>query len=722
MKPIYQHFLYFLGCLFIFSSCHKEVYESGALERDYFIQNIPDGFNWSTLSSIHLEVTPNDQYSGQYLYTIEVFDKNPLLEQTATLYTTGWCTGVKPLKKTISIPAVQSLVYVRQTTPGGRRTIKEIEVVNQSIVCNFLPEENPIVKSISTSSKNQDIPDKLPDNYSEIDYSKSEITLKKNTNYVIKKDYKGKIQFAAEGKCNLYVKAIWTNTAEEWSPTIIQNTSNLYLLEGGQIRTENNKCKFQFSNDATVGIHKDAQLGEEGKNNIILQFQTKGYLVNEGRLYCDQISAESKDMEITNKGRFYANYLKSGDAYSFYNECYANIKTVEMPKSSKLEIAPACAFVSEKMTLSNASIKLESGAMLDVDYLYTIDNGGQNVISGTGNRYALARIKELACQWSQRATVIFNANVYVSCTRYPSNTDLFKINTWEDIASGQTIQIVPSECSQGNDYIPEEPEMPEFPRWIVYNKPYSFASEDNYPSPGDYDMNDLVVSIDSIAHYYEKNDDDDAISKIKLYLTLHAVGGTQRLGAAIQLDELDEDEVKSVSYSQNLPLSNFQTNNRGVEKNQKHAVIPLFDNAHQALGINNTSTIVNTISNTPKWIANVDPCSFEVTIEFTSPVDEEDVEIDELNYFIIVGSRTENRIEIHLPDKDHTNLSITPEKEQKIDEKFMWTIRIPEIFRYPHEWESIKNAYPHFEEWVQSGGDKYKNWYTLPNEELLYVR
>lgn len=706
---------------FLISSCHKEVYDPSALERDYFIQDIPEGFDWSTLSSVNLEVMPYDQYDGQYFYTIEVFSQNPSLDESVILYTKGWCSAQKPLKKSVSLPSSQKVVYVRQTTPGGRKTVKEVEISNNTIRCNFAPESfiaPTTTKALLT--KAQEIPDELPDEFEEIDYSRSENTLRKNTDYVLARDYTGKINFAPEGNCNLYVTAVWTNTGEDWSPTIIQNNSNLYLMDGGRILAKNSSCKFQFSNDAVLGIQKNAQLGEEGKNNVILQFGTKGVLINEGKLYGKGITAESRNMEITNKGIFYADKLSSGDSYNFYNECYTYIKEVEMPKGSRLEIAGDCCFAADKMTLKNASVTLGSAAMLDVDKMHTVDNGGQNTISGIGSQYALTRIKELSCEWSHRATVIFNANNIVACEKLPANRDLYKINTSEETSSGPTIEIKPSTCSKGNDYIPEQPVQPEFPRWEVYNQAYTFASEDNYPSPGDYDMNDIVIGLDSVAYYYVKDDDDESIGKMKLYLTLRAVGATRQLGAAIQFDELDQDEVKQVSYSQTLPLSNFKINGNGVEANQEHAVIPLFDNAHQVLGIENTSTIVNTISNKPEWITDASPVSFEVTIEFTSPVDEDDLEMEELNYFVIVGSRTDKRIEIHLPDKDHSDLSTTPGEEQFIAHKFMWTICIPGHFRYPHEWENIKNVYPDFEKWVHSKGEEYRSWYESPVENLLY--
>ena len=82
-KSVYFASSILCGILLI-SSCHKELYDSTALGKDYFIQDIPEDFNWSMTSSSSLEVVPYDLYNGQYDYTIEVFNKNPLTNKNAT--------------------------------------------------------------------------------------------------------------------------------------------------------------------------------------------------------------------------------------------------------------------------------------------------------------------------------------------------------------------------------------------------------------------------------------------------------------------------------------------------------------------------------------------------------------------------------------------------------------------------------------------------------------
>ena len=117
----------------IVNGCHKKVFDAEAIGRDYFIENIPEGFDWSTISSVDVEITPNDQYDGQYLYTIEFFDKNPISDNSAALLATGWCSGKAPLQKSITLPTSLDTLFVCQTTPGNRRSVMRIPIENNKL-------------------------------------------------------------------------------------------------------------------------------------------------------------------------------------------------------------------------------------------------------------------------------------------------------------------------------------------------------------------------------------------------------------------------------------------------------------------------------------------------------------------------------------------------------------------------------------------------------------
>ena len=51
--------------------------------------NAPDGFNWSMINTVNLNVEVKDAFNGKYQYAIEVFASNPLADKTATPIAAG---------------------------------------------------------------------------------------------------------------------------------------------------------------------------------------------------------------------------------------------------------------------------------------------------------------------------------------------------------------------------------------------------------------------------------------------------------------------------------------------------------------------------------------------------------------------------------------------------------------------------------------------------------
>ena len=82
----------------VFSSCVDS--DKNFYDPNYRAQNpmgnisAPNGFDWLLFSSINLNVKVNDTFNGQYHYTVEVFDNNPVISPDATLLTKGFGSGL----------------------------------------------------------------------------------------------------------------------------------------------------------------------------------------------------------------------------------------------------------------------------------------------------------------------------------------------------------------------------------------------------------------------------------------------------------------------------------------------------------------------------------------------------------------------------------------------------------------------------------------------------
>lgn len=724
------------SAIIIFAGCRKDVFDSGTIERDYFIEDIPEGFSWATSLAINTEVIPSDKYDGTYWYTIEFFDRNPLIDSSAQLLGNGWCSSKQPLKKTIIIPDAQTTLFVEQITPGGRRSVMEVPIENNSAVCDFSQDNSPISKnrtiSLLTNSDNFEIPS-IPTNVKEILTQKD--NLESGNNYIIRGEYTGELNFTNKKNISVYVTGTWNNTA---TSTKLEVNTNIYVVNNGKIFSPK-EWNIQVYSSSNIAIAKGCQLGEKDHDKISLRLNS-GNFINEGLTYMDEINTDQSNTSIKNSGELHLNKLKAtnpitinnadgGKMYIdeleignaiFINQCYVEIEEMKLNYNSSLSIASGCAVKCEEMKADGAKITLASNSLLEVTDEAEF-KGAVTTIGRTGNDFALFKTKKLQGNLWGWKILKCSGQLYVECGKIEVGNDFCEFTPpaqLVDSGKGSLIEIPASECSQGNDYQPEQPEQPEFPKQVTLKQSYTFASEDNYPSPGDYDMNDLVVSIDSITYNYMEK---DMINRMIYHVSLRAVGASRQLGAAIQLDDIKASDIKSITYSKELPQDNFKTKVNGTEKDQKYAVIPLFDNAHKALGIATPTIITNTVSNDPKWINDVPINSFDITIEFTSLVEDVATSINKINYFAIVGTKTP-RTEIHFPKYAHTDLSSAPTILQDATKDLMWTIQIPGIFRYPHEWISILETYTDFKIWVQSGGNDKKEWYSNPTEEKLYQK
>jgi LruC domain-containing protein len=120
----------------------------------------------------------------------------------------------------------------------------------------------------------------------------------------------------------------------------------------------------------------------------------------------------------------------------------------------------------------------------------------------------------------------------------------------------------------------------------VLNRPsyqtFTYLFEEDYPLPGDFDFNDVVLRI---------SQQPKAQNILKLTVTLAAVGATKQIGAAIRLPQLNYSDVEKVTIDEGARFDEGYGVQRYfisddevlVEGRDGSAVINLFDDAHWCL-------------------------------------------------------------------------------------------------------------------------------------------
>lgn len=499
--------------------------------------------------------------------------------------------------------------------------------------------------------------------------------------------------------------------------------------------------------------------GSEGK--VIIEDDTKGEnsdctLINAGTLETEDFKVEGNshainygtvivkdDTEVNctngswiNEGTWITHdmSLSAWNANGF-NACKLIVNDELKIKDATL-INDGGAFIQcKELEMNNATVNLGAKSLFKVteeaEYGY---HRNQDVgFRGTGtDEKALLIIKKAKASedTKDKANIIhYSGKLQIICSEHPDakiNDSNIRWTMSEDVEwteeGKNTISIPVSECNEGyNQGTETKPESDPFPIIVEDNKKYSYLFEDQWPLYGDYDMNDLVITIKN--RKISKNN-RGKVKEFELELELEAVGAMKNIGAAIMFDDVLASSItKPVEIEEKNLLTNFNLTNMNIEKDQVNAVIPLFSDAHMALG-RNIHQPINTISGNENNTKNTKEISF--TIKFDTPLDPEAFNINKLNVFIIVdGNKANNRREIHIAGYRPTQLaetssfggnndgsSVSAERYYVSKENLAWGIMVPTNFKWPLEYTNIKDAYSGFEEWVTSGGQGNKNWWN----------
>lgn len=779
MKNHCKQIVLILSVIALISSCHKDLYSPDTIKEDFFIQNIPVGFDWSTLSSVDVNITPNDIYGGKYFYTLEIFDQNPILNQQAILFAKGVGKEGQPFRSEIAIPENITSVFIRQTAPTGKKSVQLATISNNTLKCSFIPVAPAASQSLIrntgiTAAKKQEINWQIPGDAKEIT-GNGTFTMKKNESYVIRNNYTGSIVFPPEGKGILYIAGTWNNTGQQ---TNISQNSEIYILNGGRLLSEN---AWQIATqNTTIAIAQEGQFGSKDNKNIDIEFNNPSELTNEGIFYAHNITTHTGSTDIINNKEFHIGNLvtnnpglienngvftaeemslnhpnffnnekatlavkklttENGYVYNKHmitastitfnrtkveNEC--SIHTTDLFISAgSYEQAGYTSMVCENMRADGVTLTLNSFSMLVANEKVTFTSY-LNKINGNGKDFAVFKTGEMI--WAEVGPhAQFSGNLEINCSKFKDNppyNPYYRLSGAAYFAENGTSVNIPASTCTGNGNNPEEgqPENPEFPFPEHMTQPHAWIIEDTYPSPGDYDMNDLVINVDSIVKMINK---DNATESMTLHLQLRAVGGMRHIGSALQLDGISPQAIQSVTYSDNVKFSDntFETAQNGVETGQTYAVVPLFDNAHKIMGVPNTTTMINTVS-LGAGTTHKETVNLKITITFTQPVPGNILSINKLNFFAVVGQATGNMrdVEIHLPEFKHTDKSSTPSEVQQSTKGLMWGLLIPGNFRYAEERTDIRSAYPQFQDWVTSDKQNHKDWYNYPEENNIYKK
>jgi LruC domain-containing protein len=278
------------------------------------------------------------------------------------------------------------------------------------------------------------------------------------------------------------------------------------------------------------------------------------------------------------------------------------------------------------------------------------------------------------------------------------------------------ITTIPDQDGDGvpdnQDDYPTDPAMAHnnyYPSKTGYG---SLAFEDLWPSRGDYDFNDLVISY----RFNQITNAGNNVVKVQATLITEAMGATMHNAFGFQMG-CTPAQVSAVSGT-DLKHNLVTLLPNKCEAGQAKAVVIPYDDAFDRLPYPGTGIGTNTTQGAPY----VSPDTMKLTITLAQPVSVAAMGTPPYNAFMIVNQVRGQ--EIHMVDNPPTDLADlsmlgsledksipAAGKYYKTANNLPWVINIAEKFSYMFEKQQILTGYLYFGTWAETGGVSYPDWY-----------
>lgn len=765
------------GCVDSEKDLYNPSYQTGNPMGDGFAA--PDGFDWSTTTTKTVSVEVKDEFDGQYYYTVDIYNENPLYTESATKLASGVAKKGSNYVVALDLLKSQQGIYVKQTDPKGRVAVYMFDVPeeNEKITCKLYYSNTQsralATRGAATRATSFEKPDytSIPSDAQEL--TESTGNLQANTSYKITNDYNGTFTFWGHEDSRMtkvFVDANWTIP----NGFTFQNGIEIIVMGNGKIESsaslqfvrnsmltvmDNGTVNFRtisftngkpaalrnwgtFSVSERLSIASGATLYNKGTlTSKNININSNSQIVNDNIITIDEDVDLPSNFTLENNGEFRggkmtanSNAVINNNNVMAFESIYINKAIVNnacsMEATSTFELRESTTNFNQgyvkarDIHIHKGKTFLNNGSMIEatnkITYMEALIYGrGENtslIKSPTIDGHGFSYYENLAIEADDHVIKLDWGNYYADKT--VKFHKLSESTVFIEVCTG-----IKNDGNGGTD-----PTDPNFPIITTDTQNYAYMFEDQWPLYGDYDMNDIVLIIKEKKIYANK---DNKVERVDFSLDLSAAGATKGIGAAIMLDAVPASSItQPVEFADNSLAQNFNTNSNGLENGQDYAVIPLFDNAHSVMGSNRYEQI-NTFAN---HASNTNPRNISFSIKFNNPTLTADAfKVSELNVFIIVDGNRNNRKEIHVVNYQPTKLantdlfggnndgsSISDGKYYISNENLAWGIMVPTDIKWPLEYVNIKAAYSQFEKWVTTGGTENLEWWKNADSSKVF--
>ncbi|MFZ4796606.1 MAG: LruC domain-containing protein [Bacteroidia bacterium] len=711
-----------LSMLFM-GSCTKDIVKEGPKPINNEITDmnemiVPVGFNWENSRDVTMNISTSDIRFQDAVHVISIYDENPLAG--GQLIARGAASVSSPFVSKINLSNTLKRVFVSKISPDGSEISRYIDA-NSTIVNEVLDYTIQVgKKGLGKTS-----PDCSSGCTSTITSSASNINVASNGVACVTGN---NITVSFNVSNGGTVKICGTNVTV--SGLSLNNGSKLIITSTGSATFSNlnmNGNTTTFENWGTVNISGSFSPGGPVTNHGIFRttddfsLNTTSGSTNNGTMTIGKKLNVNGGCTFTNNSSIIASQdIQVNGTGVLINNCY--LKTLLKYQNSGTTRNYGYIRVEDETTINGSSeVGLYSGAMFRTKHLQL--NG---------------MIKGYVSTSLFKVTNDTRINGGGSVINFVQFCDLNGIETNNGtIGSGATqscgLYLAVTTCNpEGNGTAPVNNDtdgdgvsnsLDEYPTDALkaFNNYYPSASgkatvsfEDQWPSKGDYDMNDIVMSY----RYNVVTNASNIVVQVIGNYTLFATGGQFNVGFGVEFPIV---RAKATGLTGGT-----------LEASQTNAVVTLFSNARAEM----------VQWNTRPTDPYSDSVNYNINFSVTAGPTLSTFGLNSFNPFIWNNTSGYGRgYEIHLPGKTPTTLANSAYFGTKNDNTNVaanryyvtsgnglpWAINVPVKFDYPIERADITTAHLKFASWVQSNGATYANWYTnggvgYRNTSNVYVK
>lgn len=557
--------------------------------------------------------------------------------------------------------------------------------------------------------------------------------------------------------------------------TIVANklstNSNSVLVNGGTITVAN---KISVENDLSVIVNNGTMTAADMNTSGSGKFENNNLVTISGTTLVN-----SNNNAWVNNGEYHTgNFIYNAASDDVINNCKMivdedfNINLGDNPGNGNFKMDAGSSVVTKYFNgggnwaksystgWSSFSggpfyIYMGAGSMFDVTETATMNatKADYGIYGPASGNFAVFRAKKIvAGAAGQGYEVTYGGNLYVATNDHFANgwSGQYPYIDIKGAASlttygGAKAQLSNEGCGAAYAGTPDEEERPEVPQ------SFRFCFEDNFPDAGDYDFNDVVLTVKPTLN--EKT--------LTVQVSLDAVGATKNIGAAMRLIGVKSEDLESYSVSNGFPspegqglgdYKNIETSETFLTEGQapnntQNMVVVLFKDAHWAMDPHKTDNggvwryFWNTVERNDayenkKYTEELPTATY--TFVFKDAEKASNMLAENLYDVFIVEPYGGGYWEVHTVQNGFkTAQVVTPIKpdgaayERAYGNNIPWAIMVPGDFKYPLEWHSIgknKNgemsgAYCEpghaFPEWA-ADSETATDWYLHPDEELVF--